>query len=148
MKLTTRPFDPDIDSAEEVVALFEEFMQTLPSAIYGYEVDRNQLIMHLATVDALYVAFEDDEMVGLMGLTTMWQPFLKDVKICYEIPWYIRECKSRSALWRRMLKDYELWAAEQGCDGIMLGSIDDRLASIYGRMGYTPHNTTMTKRIK
>ncbi len=148
MKLLTRAFDPDIDSAAEVVMLFEEFMQTIPTAIHGREVDRDQLIVHLATVQALYLAFEDDKMVGIMGLLTAQQPFLKDVKICHEMPWYIRPCVSRTALWRRMLKDYELWAVEQGCDGIVIGKFDDRLTPVYKRMGYAPHNATMTKRIK
>ena len=147
MRLLTRRFNPDIDSAEEVVALFEEFMQQLPTAFYGFEVDRSQLIAYLGAVPALYLAFEDDKIMGIMGLMAVQEPFLKDVKVCREMPWYIRPCTSRVALWRMMLKDYENWAAEQGCDGIMLGNYDDRLSSIYERMGYIPHNATMTKRI-
>ncbi len=154
MKLQIRASNPDLDSLDELANLFVMMVEEGTMKDFVGNLDRGQILEYLGSffygqreTGCLFVAYEDDTLVGMLTAFHSSYMFMTDVQIAYELPWYVRPCGDRRAAWFGLLEEYEKWAKEMGCDLLTIGNYNQRLLPVYERRGYSLYSETLRKRI-
>lgn len=85
---------------------------------------------------------------GIKGaLVALLQPLpFSDAVAAREVAFWI-EPEHRGRWGRRMIEQYEAWAASKGVALVGLACLDERTESAFGRLGYASCETMMTKAI-
>lgn len=106
-------------------------------------LERDAGVIFLLETDAGQIAG------GLGGVKS--QCFLSGQCMAVELFWYCKEEHRRGTWPIRLLREFERWAAQSGCEFChmihMEGSMPEHLKSLYARLGYTLLETTHRKRL-
>jgi GNAT superfamily N-acetyltransferase len=115
-----------------------------------FELDSNEFYF-IATFlvtggGVIFVAEQDDEIVGIMACCIQPRQLLyKDKIIAMEPFWYVAPDHRKTGLGVLMLKKYEDWARDLGCDGIQCGSLDEDTNKLLEALNYNKQITTYIK---
>lgn len=97
----------------------------------------------------LFLAYNNNEVVGL--LAGVYSPHIihQDKKQASEMVWWVREDMRKGSLGLELLKAFEEWATLLDANYINLSHYhrDPIIGKLYQRRGYTPMEVTYTKEI-
>lgn len=100
---------------------------------------------HAAMQGGLVLVLDLDGIKG--ALVALLQPLpFSDAVAAREVAFWI-EPEHRGRWGRRMIEQYEAWAASKGVALVGLACLDERTESAFGRLGYASCETMMTKAI-
>ena len=97
------------------------------------------------------LVLEDEEPIGLLGLTTFKSPLGNQI-IANEHYWYVVPHR-RGLGSLKLIKEAEKWARERGCSHLIMSAsnlasdLHDTVCSIYERLGMTKFETSYIRSI-
>ena len=97
------------------------------------------------------LVLEDEEPIGLLGLTTFKSPLGNQI-VANEHYWYVVPHR-RGLASLRLIKEAEKWARERGCSHLIMSAsnlasdLHDSVCSIYERLGMTKFETSYIRSI-
>ena len=88
----------------------------------------------------LFVAKDDKDIVGFIGMALQMGPFCKELILANELFWYVKPESRQSTAGLRLFNEASKWAKDMGADAIYFVAIEDDKVSdvsrIYKKKGF------------
>ncbi len=143
----------DKDDADKPIELLEKFFEETRQASFTKLDDKalyNMLVGMIINKDAaVFIALEDEDVVGVCGgvLYPLW--FSPDHKTGQEMFWYVREDKRRSKAGKKLFSSLEEWAKLSGAASFCMVALshihENRVGKMYESKGYIPMERSYIK---
>lgn len=145
-----------VEQIESIRSLAVEWKAFCSCDQFGLEVDVNEFLaglMDLVDGDKsdLLLLMDNDEIVGLLGLTQFQSPFGKE-QVASEHYMFIKQGHSITGS-KRLIEAAEEWAKSKGCSHLIMNAsnaasdLHDKVCKFYERLGLSKFETSFIKEI-
>lgn len=127
-----------LSDVPRLVAMSEHFLGSVYAGLITADHDTlTRFSSHLVTSPAsvVYVAEQDDQVVGMIGLMQYPHP-MSGVTTAAEIAWWVEPAFRGCGL--RLLRAGEAWARRQGAQILQMIAPTDATEQLYTRLGLVP----------
>ena len=145
-----------VEQVESIRPLAIEWKEFCSCDQFGLDVDIDAflcgLIELVVTEDSdLLLLIDDDEIIGIMGMTKFQSPFGKE-QVANEHYMFIKQGASVTGS-KRLIDAAEEWAKAHKCSHLMMNAsnaaseLHDKVCKLYERLGLLKFETSYTKEI-
>lgn len=111
--------EANLNDVQRITELAKEFFESSTYTKLSYSAKKVEvLVTHAIISDHMvcFVAEESDEIVGFIGGMMIEPHFSTDI-VAHEIAWFLKpEYRKKSRAGLLLLRAFERWAKDQGCD--------------------------------